>query len=219
MKTENKVLMQQARETLKGKWGSAIGGFVVYCLIVSLIGAVPGIGQVASIFIVGPMAGGLAIFALALSRKQEAKVEQIFQGFNRFAVYLGAYWLMILYVVLWSLLLIIPGIIVAYGYSMVFFILADDSSIGISEALQKSKTMMMGHKWKYFCLGWRFFGWMLLCFLSLGIGFLWLMPYMQISFAKFYEDLKAGDHTAAQTVELEKIAAENVEAAGNENLI
>ncbi len=126
---------------------------------------------------------------------------------------------MILYVVLWSLLLIIPGIIAAYGYSMVFFILADDSSIGIREALQKSKTMMMGHRWKYFCLGWRFFGWTLLCFLSLGIGFLWLFPYIQISGAKFYEDLKGEEEAAAQTTELEKIAVENVEVAGNENLI
>ena len=219
MKTENKVLMQMARESLAGKWGLAIGGFVVYCLVVGIAEAIPKVGGLAAIFITGPMAGGLAIFALSLSRKQEAKVEQIFQGFNRFAVYLGAYWLMILYVVLWSLLLIIPGIIAAYGYSMVFFILADDSSIGIREALQKSKTMMMGHRWKYFCLGWRFFGWTLLCFLSLGIGFLWLFPYIQISGAKFYEDLKGEEEAAAQTTELEKIAAEVVEVAGNENLI
>ncbi len=193
MKTEdNKSLMRLARESLKGKWGLAIGGMVVYCLIVGLSGMIPGIGQIFSIFVTGPMIGGLAIFSLALSRNQEAKIEQIFQGFNRFGTYLGAYWLMILFVVLWSLLLIIPGIIAAYGYALIFFIIADNPSIGVSEALKKSKEMMQGYKWKYFCLSLRFFGWAILSVLSLGIGFLWLFPYMQISFAKFYEDLKAG---------------------------
>jgi uncharacterized membrane protein len=50
--------------------------------------------------------------------------------------------------------------------------------------------MMDGYKWKYFCLGLRFIGWALLCVLTLGIGFLWLSPYIQVSYAKFYEDLK-----------------------------
>ncbi len=167
MKTEdNKSLMRMARESLKGKWGLAIGGLVVYCLVVGIVEAVPKVGGLASIFIAGPMMGGLAVFSLAISRNQEVKIEQLFQGFNRFGTYLGAYWLMILFIVLWSL--------------------------GISEALKKSKEIMSGHKWKYFCLAWRFFGWFLLCLLSLGIGFFWLFPYMQISFAKFYEDLKSG---------------------------
>ncbi len=191
MKTENKVLMQQARETLKGKWGLAIGGCVVYCLIIVIVETIPVAGQIASIFITGPMMGGLAVFILAISRNQsEARIEQLFQGFNRFTTYLGAYWLMVLYIILWSFLLFIPGIIAAFGYSMIFYILADDNSIGISETLQKSKAMMMGNKWKLFCLTWRFFGWFLLSLLSLGIGFLWLIPYMQVSIAKFYEDVK-----------------------------
>ena len=67
MKTEdNKSLMRLAREALRGKWGLANGGMVFYCLVVGLVGVIPGIGQVASIFIVGPMMGGLAIFSLAL---------------------------------------------------------------------------------------------------------------------------------------------------------
>ena len=71
-----------------------------------------------------------------------------------------------------------------------FFILAEDSSIQPMEALRKSKQMMDGYKWKLFCLGLRFIGWFLLAILTLGIGFLWLIPYMYISFAKFYEDIK-----------------------------
>ena len=49
----------------------------------------------------------------------------------------------------------------------------------------------MGCQWKYFCLQWRFFGWALLCLLTLGIGFLWLVPYIEMSNAKFYDDLKS----------------------------
>lgn len=73
---------------------------------------------------------------------------------------------------------------------MTFFIIADDNSIDGFEALKKSKQMMKGYKWKYFCLNLRFLGWLVLCILSLGIGFLWLIPYVQVTNANFYEDIK-----------------------------
>lgn len=189
MKTENVVLMQMARESLKGKWGLAIGTFVVYMLIAVVLQI--NVGPIASLIISGPFALGLAIFSLSISRNQDAKLEQIFQGFNNFGTALGAYLLMVLFILLWTLLLIIPGIIAAISYSMTFYILADDNSIKAMEAIDKSKKMMDGYKWKYFCLGLRFLGWALLCILTLGIGFLWLMPYMQVSMAQFYDDVKA----------------------------
>jgi uncharacterized membrane protein len=73
---------------------------------------------------------------------------------------------------------------------MTFFILADDESIGGCDAMKKSRKMMYGYKWKYFCLLCRFFGWFLLCILTFGIGYLWLGPYIRVSAAKFYEELK-----------------------------
>jgi len=191
METENVVLMQMAKESLKDKWGIAIGTTLVYMIIVGSLSIIPIAGSIGTLIIAGPFAVGLAIFSLSISRNQETRFELIFQGFNNFATALGAYLLMILFTFLWMLLLIIPGIIAALSYSMTFFILADDSSIGAMEALDKSKKMMDGYKWKYFCLGLRFFGWALLCILTLGIGFLWLMPWMQVTMAKFYEDVKA----------------------------
>lgn len=193
MKTENVVLMKMARESLKEKWGLAIGAFVVYILIVGAIQVAAHfypISSLLSLFIAGPFVVGLATFSISLSRNQDAKFEQIFKGFIIFWKSLGTYLLMILFVLLWLLLLIIPGIIAALSYSMTFYILADDNSIGAMEAINKSKIMMYGYKWKYFCLGLRFLGWALLCILTLGIGFLWLMPYMYVSFAKFYDDVK-----------------------------
>jgi uncharacterized membrane protein len=191
MNTENVVLMQMARESLKGKWGLAIGTFVVYLLITVTLQVIPVAGPIVSLIISGPFSLGLAIFSLAISRNQEARLEQIFQGFNNFGTALGTYLLMVLFILLWMLLLIIPGIIAALSYSMTFYILADDKSIGAMEAIDKSKQMMYGYKWKLFCLGLRFIGWALLCILTLGIGFLWLFPYIQVSVAKFYDDVKA----------------------------
>jgi uncharacterized membrane protein len=89
------------------------------------------------------------------------------------------------------LLLIVPGIIAAISYSQTFYILADDPGMDAISAIDKSKKMMRGYKWKYFCLGLRFIGWALLCILTLGIGLFWLDTYMQTSFAKFYDDVKA----------------------------
>jgi uncharacterized membrane protein len=196
MKTENVVLMQMAKESLKGKWGLAIGTIVVYILISVALQLIPYVGPIASLIISGPFALGLAYFSLSISRNQNPKLENIFQGFNNFGTALGAYLLMILFIILWALLLIVPGIIAAISYSMTFYIIADDNSIGAMEAIDKSKKMMDGYKLKYFYLGLRFFGLGLLCILTLGIGFLWLMPYMQVSMAKFYDDVKANSLSA-----------------------
>ncbi len=195
MKTENVVLMQMARESLKGKWGLAIGTLVVYLLIAVVLRIIPIVGPIASLIISGPCALGFAVFSLSISRNQDAKLEQIFQGFNNFGTALGAYLLMNLFALLWMLLLIIPGYIAAISYSMTFYILADDNSIGAMDAIDKSKKMMDGYKWKFFCLNLRFLGWALLCGLTLGIGFLWLIPYMRVSSVKFYDDVKANSLT------------------------
>ena len=87
-------------------------------------------------------------------------------------------------------MLIIPGIIKAIAYSQLFYILAEDPDISAQDALRKSEAMMYGHKWQYFWLVLSFIGWSILCILTLGIGYLWLIPYMNVSFANFYMDVK-----------------------------
>lgn len=189
-KTENSVLMAQARESLQGKWGLAIGTGVLYVLILLPIQLIPFLGFIASILISGPLAVGLTIFALSISRKKDASVSLLFEGFKKYGTSVVAYLLMIVFVVLWMLLLIVPGIIAAISYGLTYYIIAENDSIGPLAAITKSKEMMQGNKWKFFCLGCRFLGWALLCILTLGIGLLWLLPYMMISFAKFYDDVK-----------------------------
>jgi uncharacterized membrane protein len=190
MKTENRILMQQAREALLGKWALAIQATVIYILAIGVIHVIPILGTIVSIVITGPLAVGMAIFSLSISRNQETSVSQLFNGFSKFALAFGAYILMIVFTILWMLLLIVPGIIAAISYSQTFFIIAEDDSIDAMTAIDRSKAMMQGYKWKYFCLCWRFFGWFILSCLTCGIGFLWLIPYVMVSFAKFYEDIK-----------------------------
>jgi uncharacterized membrane protein len=182
--------MGQTKDALKGKWGLAIGTLVIYILITGSLGAIPKVGGLISLIIGGPFALGLAIFSLSLARNKDAKVEQIFEGFNYFVTALCTYLLMILFIVLWALLLIVPGIIAALSYAMSFYILADNPSMAAMDVLRKSKDMMNGYKTKLFYLCLRFFGLALLCVLTLGIGFFWLIPYVHVCLAKFYDDVK-----------------------------
>ncbi|MFA6999492.1 MAG: DUF975 family protein [Candidatus Paceibacterota bacterium] len=185
--------MKMARESLKGKWTVAVlSGFIVFVISMAL-GFIPILGQVVSLLITGPFMLGASILFLSIARGQQAEVEQIFHGFNNFGKALLTYILMIIFIILWSLLLIIPGIIASISYSMTFYILADNPSIGANEAIDRSKKMMNGYKLKMFGLSLLFLLLGILCIFTLGIGFLWLYPYAQVTMAKFYEDIKDGN--------------------------
>ena len=193
MKTSNVELMEMAEKSLTGKWGLAVGTYFVYFLILialQLMNEYVPLSGIATLIITGPLTLGLAIFSLNISRNTNPKSDQLFDGFKNFGTSIGAYLLMVIFISLWTLLLIIPGIIAALSYAMTFYIIADDDSIGAMDAIDKSKEMMEGFKWKLFCLNLRFLGWGLLCLLTLGIGFLWLAPYIQVSLANFYLDVK-----------------------------
>lgn len=190
MTTENIILMQNAKNSLKGKWGLAIGTCVIYILVTGILTAGKTVGSIVSLIISGPFALGLAIFSISIARNEEANVGQIFLGFSDFGRTLEAYLRILVNIIVKLLLLIVPGIIAALSYSMTFYILADDNAISAKDAIIKSKHMMDGNKLKLFYLGLRFFGLALLCILTLGIGFLWLFPYMNVTMVKFYDDIK-----------------------------
>src|SRR6266404_2195320 len=109
MKTENSVLMKQARESLKGKWGLAVGTYFVYLLITLAVQKIPKVGWLIYLLISGAMLLGLVIFSLAFSRNQNPKLEQIFEGFKNYATALVANLLVWIFTLLWMLLLIVPG--------------------------------------------------------------------------------------------------------------
>jgi uncharacterized membrane protein len=195
MNTPVGALMKEARASLKGRWRLAIKA----SFIVIAITAIPGfikigedlsVGDVLSLFIIGPFSFGTALFFLNFLREEHPKLHYLFEGFNFWWRTTKAYLLMTLYIFLWALLLIIPGIIRAFAYSQTFYVLADDKEIGARAALRKSMVMMKGYKWKLFRVHLRILGLAILCIFTLGIGFIWLLPYAQVVLAKFYEDIK-----------------------------
>ena len=99
--------------------------------------------------------------------------------------------LMGVYVFLWTLLLIVPGVVKALSYAMTPFILNDKPELSANETIELSMEMMEGRKMDLFLLYLGFLGWALLCILTLCIGFLWLEPYVYAATAAFYEDVKA----------------------------
>jgi uncharacterized membrane protein len=117
------------------------------------------------------------------------KFTDLFSRMDIFWKAFGLRLLIVIYIILWSILLIIPGIIAALNYSMAFYIMEENPSMSISEAMNQSKLMMQGNRWRLVCLGFSFIGWLILCGLTLGIGMLWLYPYMNAAFAAFYLEI------------------------------
>jgi uncharacterized membrane protein len=189
MFTTNREIMSNARGQLKGKWESALLAVFVYLLISIPVGSILKIGWIAGLIISGPLAYGLNYYFLTLNRNANPVLKDLFKGFSLFGKSFITYLLLMVFTLLWMLLFIVPGIIAAISYAMTFFILIDNPAMNGIDALRKSKEMMHGNKYRYFCFLGRFTGWFFLCILSLGIGFLWLVPYFMVSNAKFYEDL------------------------------
>lgn len=188
--TFNRDLMQQARENLRGKWHAAAGVYLLYVVMIILTQVIPVAGILIQILVTGPLMLGLARYFLNLARNEPVEVGQLFSGFNDFGRALLAYALTFTYILLWSLLLVIPGIMAMLSYAMTYFVLLDHPEMGANAAIGESRRLMYGNRWKLFCLGCRFIGWALLTILTFGIGMLWVYPYMQVSFARFYEDIK-----------------------------
>ena len=122
-----------------------------------------------SLLVTGAMDLGLTLFFLAMFRRQIVGIGDVFLGFERYGKALGLFLFQGLFIVLWSLLFIVPGIIAAIRYSQAFFILADDPNKGIRQCMDESKMMMRGNKAKYFCLNLSFIGWAILASIPAGV--------------------------------------------------
>lgn len=179
-------ILSESQLDLGGKWAPAIGGFVLSNLATMAAGFIPFGGLV----IAGPMALGLAIFYLNIAKNKDARIEHIFDGFKNFGTSFAAAIFSTIFIILWSLLLVVPGIIAALSYSLAFFIIAEDDNIGAMDAISKSKEMMKGHKMELFIMYLIFMGMAILCLFTLGIGFLWLGPFTYVSLANFYLKVK-----------------------------
>lgn len=174
-------------------WNEQLTGFIVgsatFIVIAALVMAVV-------YFILGSVVGvGYSKFNLDLvDRQKEPEIATLFGYFKYWKNTAVANLLQGLYVFLWSLLFIIPGIIAGYSYAMTDYILAENPELTASEAIEQSKQMMSGNRWRLFCLQFSFIGWDLLCALTLGIGNLWLTPYKQAATAAFYREVSGTEY-------------------------
>ena len=185
----NSEIRRAARYALKGNWTQAVLATLVFTLITAAAGSIP----FAGLLVVCPLAFGFMLCFLRLVRGEDSSemVGDQFNVFSKYGRYLGVSLLYTLYIILWTLLFIIPGIIMSYAYAMTPYIANDRPDLDAADCIHESRVMMKGYKWKLFCLDLSFIGWAILCIFTLGIGFLWLQPYIEASHAKFYEELKA----------------------------
>lgn len=133
---------------------------------------------------------GWQLFTLRASREEETGgVETLFSCFQQFWRFLLVHLLMNLFITLWSLLFVIPGIIAAFSYSQTIYIMLDNPKISPLEAISASKQLMRGHKFEYFVLQLSFLGWAYLALFTFGLLGIWLNPYMQVTMANYYNAL------------------------------
>ena len=191
----------RALSALENKWGNFVLITFVYGLIIGITQVLSGdkdspailhlIGLVLFILAL-PLTWGFQTLFLGAVRGGEATAKDMFEGYNKelFSRVLTTTLLYYVYVFLWSLLLLIPGCIKSYSYAMTPYILKDNPEMKNNAAIEESMRMMDGHKLELFLLDLSFIGWAILSILTCCIGFLWLVPYMNMARVNFYEDLK-----------------------------
>ena len=168
---------------LSDKLSLILAGSAFYIAIAAIVMA-------AFYFVLGSIvAVGYSKFNLDLVDRRESAIETLFHYFNNWKTTAAARLLRSLYIFLWALLFLIPGIIASYSYAMTDYILAEHPDMTASEAIERSKEMMSGNRFRLFCLEFSFIGWSILCGFTMGIGYLWLRPYKQAAIAAFYREV------------------------------
>lgn len=184
-------LKARAKQMIHGNMGMLIVCFIIVAALTGACNAIRHVRWIGSLCIAGPFALGTAYIYLNLRRGFDPDVSILFSGFQRFVDALVLNLLISVFILLWSLLFIVPGIIKAISYSQAFYILAEHPEMSAKEALDESIAMMDGHKLDYFVLGLSFIPWLLLCGVTCGLATLYVGPYMQATFVNFYEEIKS----------------------------
>ena len=216
----SKELRAIARQNLQGNWGISVGVALVAALLGGMVTgsgnisfqfnentvrnlppvfwgfllpfvSVVGLLGLAMFIIGGVVELGYAKFLLKQHDKKELVFADLFSQFERFGTGFAQRFLRTLYTALWTLLFVVPGIIKSLSYAMTPFILEDHPELTASEAINRSKKLMDGHKMDLFILSLTFIGWEILSGLTFGIGFLFLNPYRNAAYAAFYRNISA----------------------------
>ncbi len=146
------------------------------------------ISSVATIALL-PMQIGIVRYVLEIVRGKEANMDYLKEYYDKILVIIVISLLVGIFTSLGLILFIIPGIIIALGYSMVNYIFAENKEITAMGVLRRSKELMNGYKMDYFLFCLSFIGWVLLGALTFGILYIWLIPYITAAQAVYYDEL------------------------------
>ena len=174
---QRKQAKRRALDTLKHRWGEAIVVSLLYSIILAALSSVIGVGGLlfGSILLIG-----YYTILIEASINKKFNIEKIISGLNGDTLSTRIVLSVIknIYIFLWSLLFIIPGIVKSYAYILAEFIAMENPEMSASDCLRKSQELMDGHKKELFVLDLSFIGWHILCMFSFGIGYLFLAPYI-----------------------------------------
>ena len=182
-------------ELFGAKWMWAL---LMLLIVSATVSAAAGVTcGIAALVVAGPLEYGCIRVYLRVVRHEDehAEIKHLWAGFKgkigqTFVVALLEY----IYIFLWTLLLIIPGIIKSYAYAATMYLVHEKDLSG-NEAITASRKLMKGKKWKLFCLDLSFIGWYIVGFLCLGVGVLWVQTYHTMAKTLFFEDaMKEGEH-------------------------
>ena len=195
-------LKRKAKESLKGKYFESTKLFLLYiviCFVMSFILAffnniieldsISFILGFAVIFSIYGFYAGFYSFFLKISRNENVNCNELFKCMNLFWISIGVTLLASLFSFVGMLLFIIPGIIIALNYALVYFVIVENPEIGVMDALTKSKQIIKGHRIDFVILNFSFLGWYILSYFTFGILLIWVAPYIMVTTANFYNEI------------------------------
>lgn len=196
---------QLAWGKLSGNWGGPIAVALVQLLIINIVNYIFKDMRYATyvfLLILSPLNIGVLKYFILFSKSLNPEFDVIFDGYKESFVksFLLAF-LTNLFIALWLLLLVIPGIIKIFAYAMAPYVLAQNPHIGVTEALDRSQEMMKGYKLDLFILWLSFIGWFILSVITFGIALIWVVPYIRLATTEFYLEVSGGNKTPEVVVE------------------
>ena len=196
---DNNTIKANARAQLGNSIFSNHWLSILVCILIAqAISGVSLILPIGALIVFGPLEYGLA--RLAIKRAcgaPSADVGDVFKGFTEnFINSLLLGFMQKLFILLWSILFVIPGIVKGYSYSMAFYIQQDTPTKDWKTCLDESSAMMYGHRWQLFCIDFVMGLWNIVGSLACGIGSFFVLPYQLMSHANFYLALKAANAPA-----------------------
>lgn len=188
------------KEAAKARVKNIIWSLLGFNLIWSVLAAATNVAAlICTLVFLGPITAGMIIASIAAYRDEPVPFSLYFSGFKNFGKYFAANFLLGLYWMLWSVLLVIPGIIKCYSYALTWYLLADNPQLGANEAITKSRELMNGRKMDLFLLDLSFIGWHLLGILTLGLGYIYVTPYCILARTAFLEEVKKASGASHDT--------------------